>query len=230
MERFIVTVSDESKALNPSELADFLYLFRATNLALRHFVTERDHASERVPLTEEVESYRKRLETFFDPRNAPDCVQIMEIRRQSPVELVLGGCAFLLVLGVIFSGGKVSVGLQGVKAQLPPFGKGLQSLKQALGLDKNLKVGFGIRPTTIKLNKTEYDEMCRQDDASRNKGGFQHFLVGLKYRVNKQTRELVLSERDLERIYRYKANPGKGGWQSRFKKIFERHFPDDHAG
>ena len=66
-----------------------------------------------------------------------------------------------------------------------------------------------------------------QDDASKNKGGFQHFQVGLKDRINKQTRELQLSPSDLERIYRYKANPNKGGWQSRFKKIFGRHFPDE---
>lgn len=42
-----------------------------------------------------------------------------------------------------------------------------------------------------------------------------------------QTRKLHLSPSDLERIYRYKANPKKGGWQSRFKKIFGRHFPDE---
>jgi hypothetical protein len=59
---------------------------------------------------------------------------------------------------------------------------------------------------------------------ARSDGGFQGFLVGLQNRTNRQTRELELSERDLERIYRYKANPRKGGWQSRFNKIFGRHF------
>ena len=116
---------------------------------------------------------------------------------------------------------------QGLKAELPPFGKGLQSLRDALGLNDKIKAGFGIRGTVIKLNDKEYAALRKQDDASKNKGGFQHFLVGLKERINKQTRELQLSPPDLERIHRYKANPKKGGWQSRFKMIFGRHFPDE---
>jgi hypothetical protein len=82
----------------------------------------------------------------------------------------------------------------------------------------------------IKLNEKEYTALSVQGDASKNKGGFQHFLVGLKNRLNKQTRELHLSPSDLQRIYRYKANPKKGGWQSRFKKIFGRHFPETSEG
>ena len=103
----------------------------------------------------------------------------------------------------------------------------MKSLREALGLNDKLKAGFGIRETVIKLNAREYDELRKQDDASKNKGGFQHFLIGLKDRINNQTRELQLRPSDLERIYRYKANPKKGGWQSRFKKIFGRHFPEN---
>ena len=101
-------------------------------------------------------------------------------------------------------------------------------MRAALGLDKNvLQAGFCIREIVIKLDEKELAALLLQEDASRNQGGFQHFLVGLKNRVNKRTRELQLSPSDLERVYRYKANPKKGGWQSRFKKIFGRHFPQE---
>jgi len=127
---------------------------------------------------------------------------------------------------VIFSGGKISISREGLKAELPPFGKGLKALRMALGLNNRIKAGFGIRATLIKLDKKEYAALCLQDHESKGKGGFQHFLVGLKERINKQTRLLELGPSDLERIYRYKSNPKKGGWQSRFNKIFGRHFPE----
>ena len=51
-------------------------------------------------------------------------------------------------------------------------------------------------------------------------------FVELKTRANKRTKQLELSESELDRIYRYRSNPKKGGWQSRLYKIFGRHFPD----
>jgi hypothetical protein len=144
--------------------------------------------------------------------------------------MTLCGCVFLITLAVIFSGGRISILGQTLKAELPPLGKGLKSLREALNLNAKVKAGFGIREIVIKLNEKEYAALSVQDDASKNKGGFQHFLVGLKNRLNKQTRELHLSPSDLQRIYRYKANPKKGGRQSRFKKIFGRHFPETSEG
>jgi len=132
-----------------------------------------------------------------------------------------------LVAAVIFSGGKISVAGFGVtiRAKLPPLGKGIKNLQEALGLDKTIRVGFGIKESTIKLNRQEFDALMQQDPNTKNRGGFQGFLVGLQSQINKRTKMLSLSEHDLERIYRYKENPRKGGWQSRFKKIFGRHFP-----
>jgi len=124
---------------------------------------------------------------------------------------------------VIFSGGKISL-LGAIRAELPAFGKGLKALREALALDKTVQAGFGIREATIKLTKDEFEELMKQDPSTRRDGGFQGFLVALQDRTNRQTRELDLSERDLERILRYKAKPKKGGWQSRFNKIFGRHF------
>ena len=84
-------------------------------------------------------------------------------------------------------------------------------------LNKRLQASYGIRETTIKLSKTEFDELMTPVTGT---GGFQSFFRGLQHRVNKQSRELTLSQEDLERIYRHKSDPKKGGWQ----------FPDDHSG
>jgi len=235
MQNVEMVIGDQSATLNPSDLAEFLYLFTGTGRALRHLVPSRDHDALREPSSEELAACKyelrkfspEELNAFFDPQSSPEFIQIRQIRRNSPLEFTLAGCALLITLGVIFSGGRICVSRQGLKAELPSLGKGIKSLRDALGLNPNLKAGFGIRETVIKLNEAEYDALCLQDDASKNRGGFQHFLVGLKARINKQTRELRLSPSDLERIHRYKANPQKGGWQSRCKKIFGRHFAEE---
>ncbi len=230
-----IIIIDHSATLNPNELAEFLYLFPAAGRALSRLVPKQDHYAERKPTSEELKKYKHELgrfspdelDSFFAPETSPGFLQINQIRRNSPLDITLYGCPFLIILALIFSGGKIKISLQGLEAELPPLGKGLKSLREALGLNDKIKAGFGIRGTVIKLNEKEYAALCMQDAASKNKGGFQHFQVGLKDRINKQTRELQLSPSDLEKIYRYKANPNKGGWQSRFKKIFGRHFPDD---
>ena len=235
MQAVEIIIIDQSSTLNPKELAEFLYLFPAAGRALSRLVPKHDHNVEREPTSEELAKYRHELRRFspdeldslFTGELSQDILQISQIRRNSPLEMTLAGCAFLITLGVIFSGGKISISRNGLKAELPPLGTGLRSLRNALGLNDKIKAGFGIRGTVIKLNEKEYAALWMQEDASKNKGGFQHFLVGLKGRINKQTRELQLSPSDLERIYRYKANPKKGGWQSRFKKIFGRHFPEE---
>ena len=235
MPEIILRINDDSLMLNPAELADFLFFFRAANSALKRIVSAEDLTGIRKPGAKDAEIYAKKLggfrpeelNNFFDAHTDPDIVQIANISRNSPLEIVVCGCHFLLVLAVIFSGGKIAISGKEIRAELPPLGKGISNLRQALGLDRTLRAGFGIKDSIIKLNKNEFDALMMQAPETKNQGGFQGFLVGLQLRINRQTRELKLSEYDLERIYRYKQNPGKGGWQSRFKKIFGRHFPTD---
>lgn len=132
----------------------------------------------------------------------------------------------MLTFAVVFSGGKIEISLKGVKAVLPPLGHGVTSLRKALGLDKPLSVGFGLREVNVKLNNAEYKELSVTITGT---GGFQSFFRGLQNRINKSTKQLTLSPQDLERICRHKAHPEKGGWQGRLKKIFGRHFPDEPA-
>lgn len=238
MQTITLIIEDESKALNPSELADFLYLFRAANLALRRIVPDNLHESLAKPTQRQLASFRTQLEClsprqlngYFAPHTTPETLEIQRMIRQSPLEIVVGGCAFLIAVGVFVSGGKIAISWSGttggLKAELPALGEGIKRLREALGLDRTIQANFGIRPTVIKLNDEEYKALCLQDDLSKDRGGFQRFLVELKSRTNKRTKSLELRERDLERIHRYKANPRKGGWQSRFKKIFGRHFPE----
>lgn len=233
MKEMRITIQDGSAPLNPAEFAEFLFFLRAALFALKEVVPSHRLNSTAEPTLDEQKVYFRQLlrfspneiDSFFQVTGPAELFRIETIQRNSPLEMTAVGCAFLLTLAVILSGGKVAIKLTGVTAELPALGKGISKLKEALGLDTFLKAEFGIKPTVIKLNKKEYDELFLQDPTTKNSGGFQHFLVGLQHRINKATRELELSEGDLQRIYKYKENPNKGGWQSRFNKIFGRHFP-----
>ncbi len=235
MQTIAITVSDESSLIVPTEFAEFLFLFRGANVALSQVLPKEHHDELKQPTESELQKLKrtlssfspKELDSFFDPNRTPDLVQIERISRASPLELVLLGCGGLIVLAVVLSGGRIQLGLTGVKAIVPPLGTGLKRLREAFGLGKTLKVAFGIRELTVKLNKKEFAELMAPVTGS---GGFQSFLLGLQNRVNKQTRQLTLSQQDLERIYRHKATPQKGGYQARLQKIFGRVLPDDHSG
>ena len=235
MHTITVAVEDKASSLWPTDLAEFLFLFRAANVALSRLLPSGTHNDVREPTHDEVEDLRGRLgafspnelDRFFDPATSPDLLTIDRMTRESPMEIELVGLPLLLVLAVIFSGGEIQIAGVAVKAALPPLGTGIKALREALGLNKRLQANFGIRETTIKLNAEEYKELMIQP---KGIGGFQSFIKGLQNRVNRQTKELTLSPDDLKRIYRNKADPKKGGWQARFSKIFGRHFPDDHSG
>ena len=133
MQTITLVITDESQLLDPSELADFLYLFRATNLALDPIVARADRESSRLPSDAELKAYRlglvkyspEKLDHFFDPHTEPNILQIKRISRQSPIEMDLSGWAYLIILGVVLSGGSVSI-LKGlVHAKLRPLGEGV---------------------------------------------------------------------------------------------------------
>jgi hypothetical protein len=235
METIAATVTDTGSPINPAELAEFLYLFRGANVALSELIPKASQQSFREPTTAEIETSKQRLaaysprhlDSFFDPCRAPNLLVIQRITQNSPLEIVLLGSPLLVVLAVILSGGRIQFSATGVKAVVPPLGKGIKYLREAFGLDKQLQAGFGIREITIKLSKSEFQELMTPITGS---GGFQSFFRGLQNRVNKQTRKLTLSQQDLERIYRHKSEPQKGGWQARLEGVFGRHLPDNHSG
>jgi len=151
MESILLTIKDEGKAINPTELAEFLYLFQGANVALQQ-VTSINHRlrqpteAEIAAAKSEIASFSPRqLDSIFDPKRAKDLLQIGSISRQSPLEIVVMGCLSLLTIAVVFSGGKIEI-LKVVKAQLPPLGHGVKSLRDALvtcSLNRWTEVGSG---------------------------------------------------------------------------------------
>jgi len=77
---------------------------------------------------------------------------------------------------------------------------------------------------TITLTQDEIDILDRQSPTSRDDGGYQSLLVQLQAKVNRTTRKLTLSDKDLERIQRYAFDYGNGGWESRLLGTFGRTF------
>jgi len=57
-------ISDQSTALNPSELAEFLYLFPATGRALSRIVPASDYDTLREPKSDELAKYGYKLKRF----------------------------------------------------------------------------------------------------------------------------------------------------------------------
>lgn len=58
-------------------------------------------------------------------------LQLIDIERENPLKLVMAGVPLALALAVIVSGGKVDVGYGGFKAELPPLGTGIASIREA---------------------------------------------------------------------------------------------------
>lgn len=161
-----------------------------------------------------------RLKVYGHLRQEHSNLMIHSVTRNSPHVIVLACSMVLVSVAVAFSGGKIKASTKGFEATLPSLGEGIASLKKALGLGGKVTASYSIRTIPIKLNTEEVKALRLQDPSQRNKGGFQNFLIGLQSRLNRTTKELTLTDVDLERVMRYKADPKKGGFQSRFKKIF----------
>lgn len=228
MDTVIFQFQESEGNLEPKALSEYLSLLEGLVIA-SHDLGIQSEPGKELPAESAVRIRSIRplqWNRYFDS-SGEGLIQIQRIKKESPLEIVLIVSVTLITLGVIFSGGEIEVGTDGrIKAKIPPLGEGLRSLREALGLSGKVSAGFGIRTTKIKLNKQEYDLLMQIDPRERGKGGFQNFLIGLQGRVNRGTRVLHLSDTDLEKIMRHKANANRGGFQSRFKKIFGRHFPD----
>ena len=77
-------------------------------------------------------------------------------------------------------------------------------------------------PKWVVLNDAEIALLDEQDSSSRGDGGFQRLMVDLKAGLRRPTKELKLSDDDLERIPKYAFDYKQGGWEDRLKGIFSR--------
>jgi len=221
---------------DPAQIGEFLFLFRGTYAAAVRLID--------IPETQaSLESARKlkkqliknlnsldagELDSLFSRSLGHDKLGTEKISHQSPLEIeFVGALIAILAIGLIISGGKMKV-VNLFEIELnQSLGKGIKELLQALSPRKKARIGYGVRGTQIKLSKKELNELFKQDPAQRGRGGFQRLLVKLQKLTNRSTRIMELNGEDIDRIKQYSRNPKKGGFQSRIRKIFEKHFKFD---
>ncbi len=81
-----------------------------------------------------------------------------------------------------------------------------------------------------KLNENEEALLLKQNPSTKSDGGWQGLLVRLENKYNPNTKEITLSQGDIEKIQQYAFGYGNGGWESRLRGIFERHLGIDLSG
>ena len=213
-----------------TQLGDFLLLFRGAYVASIRPLSRLDvDAVTRNPedaLTLVQRRLRRlrvrQLDQLFTSELGEDALTATTISRDNPLKITVSGLAAALAAAVILSGGRF--GGFGIEVELPPLGVGIESLREALSPPHPTRLAYGVRTTWVRLDDAELRELLKYDPRTRHRGGFQKFLIGLQFRIDRRTRLLELTESDVEMIYRYGRQLGRGGWQSSIHKIFNRHF------
>ena len=216
--------------IDAADLCDFLYLFRAVYAVSTKVIREKDALA----LLESPDDVRSSIRGYLRRASVKDINNLFtsnlgdkklvakQVTKGSPLTIVLAGSLVALVAAVIFSGGRIKTTL--FEVELPPLGKGIKSLRDALAESTQAPIGYTVGTRRVKLNRKELRELMAHDPTTRDRGGFQRFLVGLQGRTNRHTGELVLADADMERILKYGRHPRRGGWQLSLRKIFGRHF------
>jgi hypothetical protein len=226
---------DHANPLDPRELANYLYLLSgfitaSQDLDIKNKFDPSQISNESlegsiIDIFEGISPLKWR-EYFSSERET--ALDLKKITSNSPLEIFAYAASVSVILvsfAIVLSGGKLKVSGTGFEAELPPLGHGIKKLLKAMGLDrKDRQLGFGVQSVTIKLRKDEYDTLMIP---LKGEGGFQHFMRKLQSKTNKTTKTITLSVEDLDRIQSYKANPGSGGFQSRYNKIFSRHLENE---
>lgn len=215
--------------IDSKELADFILLFRAIYVfGVINYgeYKPRDILKSKTQLIDEIHTKisklnNQKINELFAAELGDNKLLTPDIRKSNPLEIVFGGLAVALVIAVIISGGEIQIMF--AKAKCNPLGDGIKKIREALEIKKEREIGYEIRNLIIVLNRDEYNELLKQGIETRKRGGYQRLLVGLQFRIDRQTRTLLLTDNDLDKIHRYGQGPEKGGWQSRIRKIFGRH-------
>lgn len=125
------------------EFADFLGLFRTAYAAtVEALVTtgelgslnQFDSVDHAVQVTSEYLSKLSDTDIASFSTRSLEVVEpvIVTVRRENPIELILGGIMICLAAATILSGGKLEITREGIKVELPPLGDGIKRLKEAL--------------------------------------------------------------------------------------------------
>jgi site-specific DNA-methyltransferase (adenine-specific) len=148
-----------------------------------------------------------------------------------PVELplwciYLHGVAAAVVLDPFVGTGTTLVaarlaGAHGVGIEIDPTY--IETARQRLE-----QIGKGA--TDITLNRTELQELMKQDITAEKDAGWQTSLAGLQRRANKTTGRLTLLASDLEQIQRHACKSVYSDLQNRLMTIFGRRLGPALAG
>lgn len=227
MSERLILKFESSNSTSPIELSTFLQLFVSVYRALRCLEASGQFHHESFELPEGgllgKLSNEDRKFVLSDGRSDAD-PEIIEIKQHSPIGIILTGGMGLLFIAAVISGGKQVIELGPLKFEfnLNSLGNSILNLRNAFSNNSALMTGYGFKGARIKLNQDEFDALNKPVNLN---GGFQRFLHELQARIKPGSKILNLSNRDIEQILKYKQNPAKGGFQSRFNKIFQRHFP-----
>jgi hypothetical protein len=222
------------KQIEIAELGHFLFLFRGAYAAALPIV--RSDTVRRI--LADSDSFQSRLvstlhkldvtavDKLFSKNLGKNASFTRSIVHRNPLEIILAGVASALVLAVILSGGRINIDLKSgkIEADLPPIADGIQKLREVLTKAPKAPLAYGVKPKKIKLSTQEFDELMKFDPATKRRGGFQRLLIGMQVRINRVTRELTISDHEMDMILRHGRQPYKGGWQKSIMKIFGRHF------
>ncbi len=221
---------DNGEDVKVCELADFLFLFQAI-YRLGSELTRKEQESANRGYADAVKIVKRKihfegenLNRFFIEDVTPKRLIPICVSQKSPIEIYFRGISILLAIAVIISGGEFEVSPTRIRAKLPPIGEGIKKLRDVFTSETKMPIGYSVGVRKIIFSKEEYNEIMRQDPETRNRGGFQGFLIGLQCRTKKKDRSIELSPSDVDKILKRGSNPKKGGWQSRIRKIFGGHF------
>jgi hypothetical protein len=138
--RMKMQIQTDGGPLSVLELSDFLFYFRvAYVLALRRGIDVPleylvPNELEQIAAEIRMENLVRRIELREVGRaqlEPWDDLQLLDIGRENPLRLVAAGVPVALAAAVILSGGKIEVAGV-VKAELPPMGEGIASIRGAL--------------------------------------------------------------------------------------------------
>ena len=225
-----LTFETDAGAFDITQLGDFLLLFRgayAASMSSLSPLTIDEVTREREFTVALVQKHLRslrisRLNQLFESDLGDDTLTATTISRNGPLKITVSGLAVALAAAVMLSGGRFSA--LGIEVELPPIGVGIRSLREALSPTDPTRLAYGFRTTWVHLNAEELSELLKYDPRTQHRGGFQRFLIGLQFRIDRRTGLLELTASETEMIYRYGRQPGRGGWQRSIHKIFARHF------
>ena len=121
-----IILTQEEETLNVQHLADYFSLFNAAVVALNSELPVSLVSERRTPSQSELDSFRAFLRSlspfqwnsFIDEASSKTVIGIGAIKRDSPFEIIIAGSVLLNSAAVAFSGGKISLNRDGLKAEV----------------------------------------------------------------------------------------------------------------